>query len=192
MMNEQEALNRAAAEVEAAEARVLDYRDRTPNGAAHDRLVRTVAPPMIEVGKTSRGYTIWKQDNEVGGLRYWSDSIGGGVMIWDTALASIEELQFCIALEQPATPPDSPALDLGEIERRQIAARKMVHALCQPRGSEGSREWIMSIPVNFDRDPDVIIGASLADVPALIARIRHLEGEAEEHEAQIEGGESNG
>ena len=41
------------------------------------------------------------------------------------------------------------------------AAYDMVHALCQPRGSEGSREWIMSIPARPDYDPDLVITSGL-------------------------------
>lgn len=55
---------------------------------------------MNEIGKTKRGYTIFIEPNEVGGSRYWSDSIGGGVCIWDTSLTSIEELEFVIAHEK--------------------------------------------------------------------------------------------
>lgn len=55
---------------------------------------------MKEVGRTPQGYTIFEEDNEVGGKRYWSDEIGGGVMIWDTSLGSIESLEFVIALEK--------------------------------------------------------------------------------------------
>lgn len=55
---------------------------------------------MVEVGRTARGYTIWREPNGVGGHRYWSDAIGGGAMIWDTCIASIEELEFCIQKEK--------------------------------------------------------------------------------------------
>ena len=40
-------------------------------------------------------------------------------------------------------------------------ASDMVAALCKPRGSEGSREWIMSIPARRDHDPDLVIGDAL-------------------------------
>lgn len=55
---------------------------------------------MKEIGTTPCGYTIFERDNGVGGKDYWSDEIGGGVMIWDTALASIESLEFAIAHEK--------------------------------------------------------------------------------------------
>ncbi len=59
------------------------------------------AAALEEVGQTERGYTIWRQKVEAhSGHRYWSDSIGGGVVLWDTAIASIEELEFCIAHER--------------------------------------------------------------------------------------------
>lgn len=40
--------------------------------------------------------TIIVEDNGIGGLRYISDSIGGGVVIWDTALVDMTELIYCI------------------------------------------------------------------------------------------------
>lgn len=55
---------------------------------------------MEKIGETSRGYCLYIEPNEVGGHRYWSDSIGGGVFIWDTSLASIEELEKAIKYER--------------------------------------------------------------------------------------------
>lgn len=52
-----------------------------------------------EVGMTGRGNTIWREPNGVGGHRYWSDAIGGGVCIWDTALVSVEELELAMRVE---------------------------------------------------------------------------------------------
>jgi len=54
---------------------------------------------LKEVGKTQRGYTIYVEDNEVGGHRYWSDEVGGGVMIWDTSLVCPESMELAILLE---------------------------------------------------------------------------------------------
>ena len=39
-MRDQESLNRAAAEVESAQARVAGFRDSTADGPAHDRLTQ--------------------------------------------------------------------------------------------------------------------------------------------------------
>jgi hypothetical protein len=55
---------------------------------------------LEELGTTPQGYTIFREPNEAGGHRYWSDAIGGGVVVWDTCLASIEELEFCIKKEK--------------------------------------------------------------------------------------------
>jgi len=41
-------------------------------------------------------------------------------------------------------------------------ALDMVSALCKPRHTEGSREWIMSIPARPGRDPDLVIADGLA------------------------------
>ena len=53
-----------------------------------------------EVGQDSRGNTLFVEENEVGGHTYWSDEIGGGVMVWDTALVSLEMLEFAIKTEK--------------------------------------------------------------------------------------------
>lgn len=46
----------------------------------------------------------------------------------------------------------------------------MVSRLCQPRGSEGSKEWMMSIPADFENDPDLVIAEGLkAGRDAMIA-----------------------
>lgn len=54
---------------------------------------------LEEVGRTFRGYTIFREPNEVGGHRYWSDEVGGGVVAWDTSLVSTETLAACVAIE---------------------------------------------------------------------------------------------
>ena len=57
---------------------------------------------------------------------------------------------------------------MAAIRQRAEAATAMVGALCKPRGSDGAREWIMSIPAQA-ADPDVVIAAALADIPRLLA-----------------------
>jgi hypothetical protein len=32
------------------------------------------------------GFTLYREKNEAGGHRYWSDEVGGGVCVWDTCL----------------------------------------------------------------------------------------------------------
>jgi hypothetical protein len=54
---------------------------------------------LEEIACTARGYTIYREPNGAGGHRYWSDSIGGGVVIWDTCLASTEDLGFAMDYE---------------------------------------------------------------------------------------------
>lgn len=56
--------------------------------------------PLRELGQDSRGNTLFVEDNEVGGRRYWSDEIGGGVGVWDTSLVSKEMLKLAIAAEE--------------------------------------------------------------------------------------------
>lgn len=59
---------------------------------------------LEEVGTTERGYTIFREVNEVGGHRYWSDEIGGGVCVWDTCLADAGTLRECLRIEESALP----------------------------------------------------------------------------------------
>ena len=42
---------------------------------------------------------LYVEDNGVGGRRYWSDEIGGGVVVWDTALVSDEMLRLALTAE---------------------------------------------------------------------------------------------
>ncbi len=56
-------------------------------------------PKMEEVTQDSRGHTLFVIDNKVGGKRYWSDEIGGGVLVWDTSLVSTEMLQLALKQE---------------------------------------------------------------------------------------------
>jgi hypothetical protein len=53
---------------------------------------------LVQIASDSRGNALLVEDNEVGGRRYWSDEIGGGVLVWDTSLVSPEMLR--LALEQ--------------------------------------------------------------------------------------------
>ena len=55
---------------------------------------------MEEIAGTVHGYAIYVEENEVGGHRYFSDEIGGGVFVWDTALVSIETLELVLQIEK--------------------------------------------------------------------------------------------
>jgi len=66
------------------------------------------------------------------------------------------------------TKPDA----LGEVETRIARAQEMVVALCRRRGTEGAREWVMSIPARRSYDPDLVIGDALRDAKALVAVAR--------------------
>jgi len=60
-----------------------------------------------EVAVLSNGTAIYREPNEVGGHRYWSDAVGGGVAIWDTCITSEEELLAAIACEIQRTRDES-------------------------------------------------------------------------------------
>lgn len=65
--------------------------------------------PLVEIGEDSRGNRLYVEPNEVGGRRYWSDEIGGGVVVWDTSLVSPEMLQ--LALKAEADQADKPSTE---------------------------------------------------------------------------------
>ncbi len=52
------------------------------------------------VCRLPNGCTLYKESNGVGGHRYWSDEIGGGVCIWDTSLVDSSTLLAAIVEEQ--------------------------------------------------------------------------------------------
>ena len=54
---------------------------------------------LREVGRDSRGNTLFVQDNGAGGRTYWSDEIGHDVIVWDTSIISKEMLQFAMETE---------------------------------------------------------------------------------------------
>ena len=56
--------------------------------------------------------------------------------------------------------------DVIEIEKRYQKARDLVGKLCTRE-----ERWTMSIPVNQDRDTDIILASSLEDIPVLIQKL---------------------
>ncbi len=59
---------------------------------------------------------------------------------------------------------------LQEIKAREEKAHQVISDLCN-----GRRRWIMSIPAQEDYDPDLVIGASLRDIPTLLSEIDRLQ-----------------
>jgi hypothetical protein len=55
-----------------------------------------------EVCRDSRGNTLFVEETEQGRC-YWSDEVGGGVMVWHTALVSSEMLELALNAEDKAT-----------------------------------------------------------------------------------------
>lgn len=79
--------------------------------AAEPAGCHVIDKPLTEVCKDSRGNTLFVEDNPVGGHTYWSDEIGGGTMVWDTALVSAEMVLLALAAElNPHDPPLAKAL----------------------------------------------------------------------------------
>lgn len=55
---------------------------------------------LEEVCLTPGGYTLFREPNGAGGHRYWSDEVGGGVMVWDTCLVCSNTLLAAIVEEE--------------------------------------------------------------------------------------------
>ena len=75
--------------------------------------------------------------------------------------------------------------ELQGIEAQIQRAQSMVSALCLPRGSEGSREWVMSIPARPDHDPDLVVGGGLRGKERLIAEVRRQRSKINETEVAL-------
>jgi len=45
------------------------------------------------------GKTIWFEDNKAGGVTWYSDEVGSGVIVWDTSLVNLETLLSVITHE---------------------------------------------------------------------------------------------
>jgi len=54
----------------------------------------------VTIGQLPNGATLFVEFNEVGGRRYWSDEIGGGVCVWDTSLVDSGTLLAAMAEER--------------------------------------------------------------------------------------------
>jgi hypothetical protein len=56
---------------------------------------------MEEVlGFLPNGATLYRETNGVGGHRYWSDEVGGGVCVWDTCLVDVSTILAAVVEEQ--------------------------------------------------------------------------------------------
>ncbi len=53
----------------------------------------------ITICRLPNGCTLYREDNEVGGHRYFSDEIGGGVFVWDTCLVDGSTLLAAVVEE---------------------------------------------------------------------------------------------
>jgi hypothetical protein len=74
---------------------VLEPRPNVPGKSVRP----PAAAPLIEVGTTPRGYTLYRQENRAGGHTYWCNDIGGGRVVWDTCLDDFAILAQVLALE---------------------------------------------------------------------------------------------
>jgi len=54
---------------------------------------------MTVICRLPNGCTLYRETNGVGGFRYWSDEVGGGVCVWDTGLVAESTLLAAIVEE---------------------------------------------------------------------------------------------
>lgn len=78
------------------------WRDRATQ--AEEKL-KELETPTIKTTHLQEVYSgdrfkLYREENGAGGHRYWSDSIGGGVIVWDTCLSSEEELMTAMKCEK--------------------------------------------------------------------------------------------
>lgn len=59
----------------------------------------TKAEPFEEVCELPNGATLYRQKNGAGGYTYYSDEIGGGVMVYDTCLVAASTLMATLTEE---------------------------------------------------------------------------------------------
>lgn len=50
-----------------------------------------------QIATLGNGCHLFRKLNEVGGYTYYSDAIGGGVVVWDTTLVDMETLITALA-----------------------------------------------------------------------------------------------
>lgn len=55
---------------------------------------------LHEAGPLPNGCFLWWEYDEVGGRRYWTDEIGGGAVVWDTAIVDKSTLLAAIVHEE--------------------------------------------------------------------------------------------
>lgn len=66
-------------------------------------------------------------------------------------------------------------------------AMEMVSALCQPKGTEGARNWTMSIPARRDYDPDLVIANGLRLAKEEIERLENHRDELQKSVDFLDG-----
>ena len=54
---------------------------------------------MEIVAQLPNGCALYRKPNEAGGHTYYSDEVGGGVLVWDTSLVEFSTLLVAIAEE---------------------------------------------------------------------------------------------
>ena len=111
----------------------------------------------VEVGRTSRGATVFVEETEQGPM-YTSDEIGGGVLVWHTALASREALELALKHEFLKGSLES-AMSGGHFDYRQDRILEMVlgveEAIAQrgkdfsPATSRALREGVGALKIAY-------------------------------------------
>lgn len=88
------------------------------------------------------GLSLYRKPNGVGGYTYTSDEIGGGVMVWDTALVSPTTLLIALAEEARRVDVENRARKSDTVSNRNpplYPDEGISGGIVSPFGSEPSR-----------------------------------------------------
>lgn len=73
--------------------------DTEPNTDSAPVETETKAEPFEEVCQLPNSGHLYRQKNAAGGYTYWSDEVGGGVLVWDTCMVG-EDTLLCAMTEE--------------------------------------------------------------------------------------------
>jgi len=115
---------------------------------------------MEDVCDLPNGCHLFRKPNEAGGHTYYSDEVGGGVMVWDTCLVGEETLLSAIVEEKRRT-----YLEY-HINRRLVGANKIWDLLTKEAGAlENKRsEFLLWFKTSLPFYPQNLISANIKQI----------------------------
>lgn len=125
---------------------------------------------MEDVCDLPNGFRLYRKPNEAGGHTYYSDEVGGGVVVWDTCLIS-EGTLLCAMVEEKRR-----AYLEYHINKRLVGANKVWDLLVKEAGaSENDRpEFLMWFKTSLPFYPQKLMAADKKD----LSKEFHFNGKA--------------